>query len=107
MKTFKDLEFVVHPSGGWASSLKFKNGYRLSVVCGEFAYCTPRLNLPSPLNYNSYEIALFNPDGDFVTRQVLGKEGDDDVLGWLSVDQINEKISIVETLGSDADISDK
>lgn len=106
MKTFKDLEFMVHPSGGWASTLKFKNGYKLSVVCGEFAYCTPRLNLPSPLNYNSYEIALFDPAGEFATRQVFGG-GDDDVLGWLSVDQINEKISIVETLGSDADINDK
>ena len=106
MKTFKDLEFVVHPSGGWASSLKFKNGYRLSVVCGEFAYCTPRLNLPSPLNYNSYEIALFDPAGDFVTQQVLGTEGDD-VLGWLSVDEINEKISIIETLGPDVNINDK
>ena len=55
MKTFKDIEFKTHPhGGGWAGVLEFKNKMRLSVVCGEFAYCKPKLNLPTISSYKNF-----------------------------------------------------
>ena len=77
MKTFKDLEFVEHPShiGGVQARITFENGYGASVV-------------KTPYSYGGkdglYELAVLGTDGHLtydtpVTRDVIGYLRDIDV----------------------------
>lgn len=90
---FSDIIFTPHPHGGVKSRTFFPNGYQLSVVAGAFAYSIPRKDFESADEYEAFEIAVFDQDGEFVTSQFgFG----DDVQGWLTRDEINqlmEKIS--------------
>ena len=97
MKTFKDIEFKTHPhGGGWAGVLEFENKMRLSVVCGEFAYCEPKINLPSHEGYKSFEIAIMDSKGDWATKTFV--EGiEDNVIGWQDKATIEKLISEIET----------
>ena len=94
MKTFKDLIFKKHSSGlGVHAREKFTNGFELSVVAGEHLYSTPRESSNDVDFFSSFEIAIFDMTGGFITRQIIG--GDDDVAGWKSRDEIS---SIMERL---------
>jgi hypothetical protein len=77
MKTFKDLEFVEHPShiGGVQARITFDNGYGASVV-------------KTPYSYGGkdglYELAVLGTDGHLtydtpVTSDVIGYLRDIDV----------------------------
>ena len=89
MKRFSDLVFKDRAHGGIGAHHKFDNGFEISVQAGSFNYSTPRENLKSPDDFTSFEIAVFGPNGDFVTKDfVLGL--DDDVLGWQNRGQIND-----------------
>ena len=77
MKTFKDLEFVEHPShiGGVQARITFDNGYGASVV-------------KTPYSYGGkdglYELAVLDKDGHLtydtpVTNDVIGYLRDIDV----------------------------
>jgi hypothetical protein len=77
MKTFKDLEFVEHPShiGGVQARITFENGYGASVV-------------KTPYSYGGkdglYELAVLGTDGHLtydtpVTSDVIGYLRDIDV----------------------------
>jgi hypothetical protein len=77
MKTFKDLEFVEHPShiGGVQARITFENGYGASVV-------------KTPYSYGGkdglYELAVLGIDGHLtydtpVTSDVIGYLRDIDV----------------------------
>jgi hypothetical protein len=89
MKIFSDLVFKDRAHGGIGAHHKFDNGFEISVQAGSFNYSTPRENLKSPDDFTSFEIAVFGPNGDFVTKDfVLGL--DDDVLGWQNRGQIND-----------------
>ncbi len=94
MKTFKDLVFKKHSSGlGVHAREKFDNGFELSVVAGEHLYSTPRESSNDVDFFSSFEIAIFDMTGGFITRQIIG--GNDDVAGWKSRDEIS---SIMERL---------
>ena len=93
MKTFKDLVFHPNHTGGINSRIDFDNGFSISVIAGGMAYSTPREDNTDPDFFSSFEIAIFDMTGGFITRQIIG--GDDDVAGWKSRDEIS---SIMERL---------
>jgi hypothetical protein len=77
MKTFKDLEFVEHPShiGGVQARITFDNGYGASVVKTPYSYGGDR---------GLYELAVLDTDGHLtydtpVTNDVIGYLRDIDV----------------------------
>jgi len=76
--------------GEWKSRTHFQNGYSISVIAGQMAYCNPRQSLEDPQSYQTYEIAVFDKSGDFVTQRFVEEELNDDVCGWLTKDEINE-----------------
>lgn len=97
MKNFKDIVFKPHPHGfGIKGSLKV-NGHLLSVVAGEGMYSTPRKNLTSPDDFESFEVAVFDSVGNFVTQEVVPNINDD-VVGWQTRMDINIIITRIETL---------
>jgi hypothetical protein len=90
--TFKDINFVEHSFGDGFSSHTEIGKFTLSVQCGHRNYCTPRESLASPEQYSSFEIAIWetNGNGDWATRQFI--DVDDDVAGWQSREDIEEVI---------------
>jgi hypothetical protein len=98
MATFNDLKFKKHPlSKGWAGFHIFENGYRISVTCGETMYCTPKSNLPNPGDYTSFEVAVLDDDSVFVTKNLVTNTPDD-IIGWVSREQITELMQHIETI---------
>jgi len=93
---FIDLQFQSHPLGGFGSRTKI-NGHTLSVQCGARNYCSPRQDLASPDEYESFEIAIWENagDGPWCTQKFF-TDGDVDVAGWLSREQIEEVITKLE-----------
>ena len=97
MKIFSDLVFKDRAHGGIGAHHKFDTGFEISVQAGSFNYSTPRENLKSPDDFTSFEIAVFGPNGDFVTKDfVLGLD-DDDVLGWQNRGQINALMLLIQS----------
>ena len=77
MKTFKDLEFVSHPShiGGVQARITFDNGYGASVVKTPYSYGGDK---------GLYELAVLGTDGHLtydtpITNDVIGYLRDIDV----------------------------
>ena len=86
MKTFDDLKFGPHPSAkdlGIVASLGLDNGYAISVVANVEGGTCFYGDHP-----NTYEVAVFNPRGDFVPLQTH-----DDVLGWQNKLQVSKLMS--------------
>lgn len=77
MKTFEDLEFNNHPSGmgGVQAKMTFDNGHRISVVGGRNG--------------------LY---GDGVTTFEIWRSCDDDVQGWLTPEEVTEKMISLQEL---------
>ena len=95
MKTFKNIRFHDSMGGNLKSTTKFDNGFEISVVAGEFAYSTPRKNNPDPDFFSAFEVAIFNDEGEFVTKDFLPGHNDD-VLGWQDRGQINALMLLVQ-----------
>lgn len=97
MKTFKDIKFKPHPIGvGIQGSLNV-NGHTLSVVAGDGFYCSPRKNLTSPNDFDLFEVAVFDSNGNWATQQFFPNHNDD-VVGWQSKMDISILITKIETL---------
>jgi hypothetical protein len=94
---FNDLIFREKPSGGIIATNTFKNGLTISVVAGEYAYSTPRSSGDNPDVFSSFEIAILNDRGDFVTKNIFPDEIDD-VIGWKSREEINDIIKVIEQI---------
>jgi hypothetical protein len=99
MKTplkFSDLEFKPHPMGGFGSHTEI-NGHTLSVQCGTRNYCSPRKDLSSPDEYESFEIAIWEnvEKGPWTTRKFIPNLNDD-VAGWISREEIENVITKIE-----------
>ena len=95
---FNDLVFTRRQFGdGWGSQTEI-NGFILSVQASTMNYCTPREDLESVNEYASFEIAVWEADGDrnWVTRDFF-LDHHDDVVGWQSRDEINTLIKRLET----------
>ena len=94
MTQFKDLIFKDHHHMINAHHV-FDNNWEISVSAGVGAYCTPREDLKNQESFSSFEIAIFNPKGDFATSEVL--QIDDDVVGWQGREDINNIIEMIIT----------
>lgn len=98
MKTFKDLVFMPRPfDGGVGATMKFDNGFEISVQAGSFLYSSPRKDLMWVDDFDSFEVAVFGPpNGDFVTKEFV-PDLDDDVLGWQDRGQISELMLLIQS----------
>ena len=90
MKTFKDISWKQHRVGKGAIQglLMLDNGIELSVVAGKGFYSTPRKNLGTPDAFSSFEVAVFDINGNFIPAD------NDMVLGWQSREDIDKLIQI-------------
>jgi len=96
MKTFKDLEFEPRGFGGVGAKYTFDNDVTISVQASRLNYSTPREDLTSPDDFNSFEIALWNGRGEWVTEDFVPDAGDD-VLGWQDRAKINELMLLIQS----------
>ena len=81
MKTFNDIKFKLHPNGmgGILGQMELGNGYTISVVGG-------RQGLYGD-GETTFEVAIFDRTGE-----MLMLSEDDQVLGWMTIDEVNEII---------------
>lgn len=96
MKTFKDLVFQPHHTGGINSRMEFDNGFSISVVAGKYAYSEPHKDGDSPDDFEAFEVAVFAPNGDWATKQFV-PDHHDDVLGWQDRGQINALMLLIQS----------
>ena len=96
MKVFKDLEFKEKSFGGVCAQAKLENGLIISVVASKMAYSTPREDKDSVDDFSSFEVAIIDNDGKFVTKDFV-PDADDDVLGWQDRGQINALMLLVQS----------
>jgi hypothetical protein len=85
---FEDLEFVPHPSWrGVQARTTFENGYGASVIKADQSYGGSK---------GFYELAVFGPDGHITYDTPIT----DDVLGWLTEEDVTKLLQDVENLPS-------
>jgi len=96
MLVFKDLEFKERSFGGVGAKAEFKNGLMISVVAGKMAYSTPREDKDSVDDFSSFEVAVMDEFGEFVTKKFV-PDHYDDVLGWQDRGQINALMLLVQS----------
>lgn len=85
MKTFKDLEFKIHPHGiGQRAVLAFDNGYSASVCFGSMFYSN---------EINTYGLAVMTEEGCCYSTGIT-----DDVLGRLTQDEVTEALIKIQKL---------
>lgn len=71
-------------------SIQFENGYAISVVTHDMAYCGP----------DTAEIAIvYVKDDDLVDPSVIGEDWGDKVKGWVTPDELASYISKVQSIG--------
>ena len=80
-KSLTEQEYM----GGVARTYEFEGGYNLRVVKHDFSYGGPQ---------GKWEIAVFNSEGDFATRDVW-HDLEDDVIGWVKEDLLDKYINDV------------
>lgn len=84
MKTFDDLDFTKHSIAGTQAVMEFDNGYGVSVITGPMAYGGDQ---------GLYELAVLKGDSLCYDTPVT-----DDVIGYLSPEEVTEKMAEVQTL---------
>ena len=86
-KSFKSIKWGKHPiiPGAVQGKLTLRNGIMFSVVAGPTLYSLPKDKGDSPDDFDKFEVAVFDKDGNWV---------DDDVIGWQSRKDINKLIQI-------------
>ena len=84
MKNFDDLKFTYDESmRRWMASLTLYNGYSFSVIAGDIRD-GKWSSFYGIYQNDTFEVAVFNPDGDWVPLAAY-----DDVLGWQSPTQLS------------------
>ena len=91
---FKDLIWSSWQDG-ISSSLSFNNGFEISIVAGPGKYSSPKDEGDSPDDFSSFEVAIFNPQGDWATKEFF-PDNNDDVIGWQSREDINNLLEKIE-----------
>ena len=92
MTTFNDLIFKNHVYMINATHV-FDNNWEISVSAGSGNYCIPRESNLDSSAYSAFEVAIFNPNGDCATKDLL--KSNDDVIGWCGREDINNMIEII------------
>ena len=87
MKTFKDLEFVEHPShiGGVQARITFDNGYGASVVSSPYTYGGDK---------GLYELAVLDNSGELTYATSVT----DDVIGYLRPEDVTDVMTKIQQL---------
>ena len=87
MKTFKDLEFVEHPSHieGVQARIQFDNGYGASVVKTPYTYGGDR---------GLYELAVLDSEGHLTYATSVT----DDVIGYLRPEDVTDVMAKIQQL---------
>ena len=100
MRTFKDLVFEkrIHSMQGVGAHLEFDNGHVISVQASRRHYCSPREDLNSPNDYESFEIAIWNEYGEWKTREFI-PDLNDDVASCMSREQIEKVMGKIQNEG--------
>ena len=104
--TFNDLKFELHPTGGVKAKLEIGD-LTISVIAGKHYYSYPREDV-SPIGWTSFEVGIWNSQGDWVTfdltQEIFGNDisryGRDteyksEVLGWRTPEDIDEILSVM------------
>ena len=95
MIKFKDLKFEPRDFGGVGAKHTFDNGITISVQASQFNYSTPKEDLTSSDDFVSFEVAMWDKDGEWVTKEFVSDAGDD-VLGWQDRDEINALMLLIQ-----------
>ena len=95
MITFKDLKFEPRGFGGVGAKHTFDNGITISVQASKMNYSTPKEDLTSSDDFVSFEVAMWDEDGEWVTKDFVPDAGDD-VLGWQDRGEINALILLIQ-----------
>lgn len=100
MKTFADLEFKTRRDGNLHAQMDLGRDIIVSVVAGQTAYSTPRESGLKVEDYASFECALLKRDLidgylNFATLDWM-PEASDDVLGYMSRDEITSLMQRVQ-----------
>jgi hypothetical protein len=74
----------------------FNNGITISVQAGSGIYSTPKENLTSSDEFVSFEVAMWDEDREWVTKDFV-PDLDDDVLGWQDRGQINALMLLIQS----------
>ena len=82
MLIFKDLEFKRKDIGGVGASHTFDNGITISVQASQFNYSTPKEDLTSSDDFVSFEVAMWDEEGLFITKDFVPDINDDVLGGW-------------------------
>ena len=87
MKTFKDLEFVEHPSHieGVQARITFENGYGASVVRHEYSYGGKD---------GLYELAVLDSNGELTYATPVTN----DVIGYLRPEDVTDVFAKIQQL---------
>lgn len=94
--TFLDLVFKPHPRGtemgGFQAIHQFDNGLILSVVCGRGTGSVKLVPGPeqSHEDYESYELAVMDRFGNFITSRFCRDTSDESVCSFLNPDEISD-----------------
>jgi hypothetical protein len=84
MKTFKDLEFKIHPlNSGVHARLDFDNGFGVSVVQSPYSYGGPK---------GLYELAVFKDGNIHYDNSVAGG----DVVGYLREEDVTDAMLVIQ-----------
>jgi|TARA_R110002050_G_scaffold64589_3_gene140380 hypothetical protein len=86
---FKDLKFKKQTHGGVGATVEFKD-VTVSVQAGAFVYSTPREDLLDSTMYSSFEVAVFDKDGRFITEKFIEDCSDGEVSGWTPKERIEQ-----------------
>jgi|TARA_R100000541_G_scaffold43231_1_gene50448 hypothetical protein len=89
---FKDLKFKKQTHGGIGTSVDFE-GFTVSIQAGSFVYSTPREDLLDSSQYSSFEVAIFDKEGRYITEKFIKDCTDGDVSGWTPKETIEELLS--------------
>jgi len=92
MKEFKDLKFRKREGIGCGAHHEFDNGLTLSVQAGRGIYSTPREDISSPDGFSSFEVAIWDADGKWITNDFI-PNSNDGTAGWRSRASIDSLIT--------------
>lgn len=97
MRTFKDLVFKpgFHFGKGVSALFEFDNGCFISVQASKQHYCSPREDLDSPEDYESFEIGIWDELGVWKTREFIPGLNED-VAPFMSREQIDEVMEKIQ-----------
>ena len=97
MIKFKNLEFSLGDFGGVGATHTFENGITISVKASLFAYSLPRENLSSANKYSSFEVAIWDEAGKWITKNFIPNNHEYDVIGWQNRDEINDIMKAIQS----------